>query len=194
MFRRRSGGADGPGMRPTCRGSDFLIAGSVAACGAVGSTMRERLKQVSGHGSAQRIFRRGLCSMKGQVLVYQGYGLADRKTKRVMSRDEVIDSGSLSKQVTAAAAMKLVSLGKLSLDDPLSKFSTLFRPTRPGSPSGNCCPIRPAWNLGLSGRFRRSRARPGWKRCSPRSSSIRRAKPIIIPMTASLWWRWQWRR
>jgi CubicO group peptidase (beta-lactamase class C family) len=58
----------------------------------------------------------------GQVLLNEGYGLSDRKTHTRMRRDTVLDSGSLSKQVTAAAAVKLASDGKLSLDDRLGKF------------------------------------------------------------------------
>lgn len=56
------------------------------------------------------------------VVFHEAYGLADRKTNVPMRRDTVIDAGSLSKQVTATAAVLLEARGQLSLDDPLSKF------------------------------------------------------------------------
>lgn len=99
----------------------LLIAGAAHAA-PTDQTLEGRLKQVMAAEVRNGFSGVAFVSMKGRVLVYEAYGLADRKTKRAMSRDEVIDSGSLSKQVTAAAAMKLVSEGKLSLDDPLSKF------------------------------------------------------------------------
>lgn len=55
----------------------------------------------------------------GKILLHQGYGMADRKTGQPMTRDTIISAGSLSKQVTAAAALKLVADGKLSLDDTI---------------------------------------------------------------------------
>lgn len=57
-----------------------------------------------------------------EILLHEAYGLADRKTHAPMTKDTVIDAGSLSKQVTATAAVLLESQGKLSLEDPLSKY------------------------------------------------------------------------
>lgn len=61
-------------------------------------------------------------SKGGKPLLYEGYGLSNRHTRTPMRKDTVIDAGSFSKQVTAAAAVKLASEGKLSLQDPLSKY------------------------------------------------------------------------
>ncbi len=58
----------------------------------------------------------------GTVLLEKGYGFADRETKRVQTAETVFSIGSISKQFTAAAIMKLESTGKLRLDDPLSKY------------------------------------------------------------------------
>lgn len=60
----------------------------------------------------------------GKPIFHQAYGLADNKTRTAMHIDTMIDSGSLSKQVTAAAVLKLEAEGRLSLNDPLSKFFT----------------------------------------------------------------------
>lgn len=56
------------------------------------------------------------------VLLYEGYGYADRKTKRAFAKDTVVDMGSLSKQVTATAAVRLVLDGHLSLDSTLNEY------------------------------------------------------------------------
>lgn len=56
------------------------------------------------------------------IVFHEAYGLADRRANAPMRRDTVIDAGSLSKQVTATAAVLLEARGQLSLDDPLSKF------------------------------------------------------------------------
>jgi CubicO group peptidase (beta-lactamase class C family) len=60
---------------------------------------------------------------RGQRVVFlEGYGLADRKSRTPVRHDTIFDAGSLSKQVTSAAAVLLESQGKLSLDDPLSHY------------------------------------------------------------------------
>ncbi|MCA8919925.1 MAG: beta-lactamase family protein [Planctomycetes bacterium] len=58
----------------------------------------------------------------GMKILEQGYGLADRDNERANAADTLFDLGSLSKQFTAAAALKLETEGKLSTDDKLSKF------------------------------------------------------------------------
>ena len=54
---------------------------------------------------------------EGQVYLNKGYGKAGNKM-----RDKYYDIGSMSKQFTAAAIMKLVQEGKLKLTDPISKW------------------------------------------------------------------------
>ncbi|MBC7776986.1 MAG: beta-lactamase family protein [Phycisphaerae bacterium] len=58
----------------------------------------------------------------GVVLLEKGFGFADRETKRAQTAETVFSIGSISKQFTAAAIMKLESMGKLRLDDPISKY------------------------------------------------------------------------
>lgn len=63
-----------------------------------------------------------LVAVKGEVLLEQGYGFADRDGEKPMKADALWDWASVSKPFTAAAVLKLQDQGKLSLDDPLSKF------------------------------------------------------------------------
>jgi len=58
----------------------------------------------------------------GKVLHKKGYGLADVAAKTPIDEHTIFDLASVSKQFTAMAIMILAERGKLSYDDPLSKF------------------------------------------------------------------------
>ncbi|HKS30591.1 MAG TPA: serine hydrolase domain-containing protein [Pyrinomonadaceae bacterium] len=63
-----------------------------------------------------------LVAKKGEVLVARGYGYADRARRLPNTADTVFYIGSNTKQFTAAAILKLEQQGKLSVNDPVSKF------------------------------------------------------------------------
>ncbi|HEU0078522.1 MAG TPA: serine hydrolase domain-containing protein [Longimicrobiaceae bacterium] len=52
-----------------------------------------------------------------QIILEKGYGLADRESGRPATRETVFEIGSITKQFTAAAVLRLAEEGKLSLDD-----------------------------------------------------------------------------
>lgn len=58
----------------------------------------------------------------GKVVYAKGRGLADVEGKRAITPDTSFRYASITKQFTAAAIMKLVDQGKISLDDPLTKY------------------------------------------------------------------------
>lgn len=58
----------------------------------------------------------------GIVLLNKGYGFANRDTRLANSPSTVFDIGSLTKQFTAAAVLKLVELEKLQLSDTIDTF------------------------------------------------------------------------
>jgi D-alanyl-D-alanine carboxypeptidase len=58
----------------------------------------------------------------GKVVYEGGRGLADLKAKTPITPATVFRIGSITKQFAAAVVLQLVHEGKLSLDDPLSKF------------------------------------------------------------------------
>ncbi|MFN2514071.1 MAG: serine hydrolase domain-containing protein, partial [Pyrinomonadaceae bacterium] len=58
----------------------------------------------------------------GQVILSKGYGLANRERKIPVTPDTIFDIGSLVKQFTAAAILKLEMKGKLRITDPISKY------------------------------------------------------------------------
>lgn len=58
----------------------------------------------------------------GSTLVAKGYGLANVELDVKASPSTVYRIGSLTKQFTAVAVMRLVESGKISLDDPVEKY------------------------------------------------------------------------
>src|SRR5207244_990148 len=62
----------------------------------------------------------------GKILKEQNYGLADLDKKTPCAADTNFRLASLTKQFTAMAILMLAQNGKLSLDDPLTKFFPEF--------------------------------------------------------------------
>ncbi|EZH74172.1 hypothetical protein ATO12_14985 [Aquimarina atlantica] len=63
-----------------------------------------------------------LVAQKGSVLLEKGYGYANRENKIKSTPKTVFDIGSITKQFTGAAILKLEMQGKLSVEDKLSKY------------------------------------------------------------------------
>jgi CubicO group peptidase (beta-lactamase class C family) len=61
-------------------------------------------------------------SVKGQLVLNKGYGMADLEHGAVITPETIFEAGSVSKQFTAAAVLLLAREGKLSLDDPARKY------------------------------------------------------------------------
>jgi len=56
------------------------------------------------------------------TLVMKGYGLASREANRAATASTVYRIGSITKQFTAAGIMREVEQGKISLNDPITKY------------------------------------------------------------------------
>lgn len=59
---------------------------------------------------------------EGQPILIRGYGLADRERGTPVTPATVFCTGSITKQFTAAAILALQDDGKLSVQDPLTKY------------------------------------------------------------------------
>jgi D-alanyl-D-alanine carboxypeptidase len=69
-------------------------------------------------------------------VLYRGaFGKADLAAGRDLTADDLFRIGSVTKQFSAAAVLRLAEDGKLSLEDPLSKFV-------PGYPAGDKVSVR----------------------------------------------------
>ena len=71
-----------------------------------------------------------LIQRHGQPVLLENFGVIDVDSKRPMTSDAIFRLYSMSKPVTSVAAMMLVEDGKLSLDDPLSKYIPAFANVR----------------------------------------------------------------
>lgn len=58
----------------------------------------------------------------GETLIAAGAGFADPVARRPWTAETQFEIGSLTKPMTAAAILKLQDLGKLTVNDPLSRF------------------------------------------------------------------------
>jgi CubicO group peptidase (beta-lactamase class C family) len=63
-----------------------------------------------------------LVARDGAILLEKGYGLANVEARGPITSATRFRIGSISKQFTAAAILKLAEEGKLSLSDPISKY------------------------------------------------------------------------
>ena len=62
-----------------------------------------------------------LLSRNGEVVLHKAYGLADAERRTPLTTETVFDIGSLTKQFTAAAIMKLEMAGKLNTNDSITR-------------------------------------------------------------------------
>ncbi len=63
-----------------------------------------------------------LVSRGGKIVQAEGFGLANVELQVPVKPETIFQSGSVGKQFTATAVMMLVEEGKISLDDPLTKY------------------------------------------------------------------------
>jgi CubicO group peptidase (beta-lactamase class C family) len=73
-----------------------------------------------------------LIQQHGKPIYYEKFGLRDVVTKVPMTDDTIFRFYSMSKSITSVAALMLVDDGKLSLDDPLSKYIPAFADVKVG--------------------------------------------------------------
>ncbi len=59
---------------------------------------------------------------EGKIVLNKGYGMADRANQIPYTKNTVATIGSVTKQFTATAILKLVAQNKLSLTDPIRNF------------------------------------------------------------------------
>ncbi|MEJ2804156.1 serine hydrolase domain-containing protein [Comamonadaceae bacterium PP-2] len=72
-----------------------------------------------------------LVARDGDLIHAQASGWADRESARPMTVDTIFRLASVSKPIVSAAAMVLVSQGRLDLDDGIERWLPEFRPRLP---------------------------------------------------------------
>jgi CubicO group peptidase (beta-lactamase class C family) len=118
-----------------------LVALLAAACAGVAKTPSERAA-ASLDGLINKADDPGfavLVARDGKILFEESYGLADREHHVPITSQTTFRIGSITKQFTASAILKLQEEGKLSVDDKLSKYILDF-------PRGNEVTLRQLLN------------------------------------------------
>lgn len=95
-------------------------ASSTSGLGALRSQVEERVSQGRYPGAVYAVAR------GGSLLAIEAVGAADVETQAPMRADSIFRTMSMTKPVTAAAAMILVQEGKLDLDAPVSRVLPEF--------------------------------------------------------------------
>jgi len=93
-----------------------LLAHAQAPDAAVDEYIRSEMQKRKIPGLALLVVR------DGQTVKSQGYGFSNVELQVPVKPETIFQSGSMGKQFTATAIMMLVEEGKLTLDDPLTKF------------------------------------------------------------------------
>lgn len=77
---------------------------------------------VDGYNKRDQFTGTVLVARDGKPILSHGFGLANREWNIAAKPDTVFRLGSITKQFTAASIMQLAEAGKLSVDDPISKY------------------------------------------------------------------------
>lgn len=84
----------------------------------LGKKIDRYLRQITPFGFSGAL----LVAKNGKIILNKGYGMAIRSENIPNSSETVFSTGSITKQFTAAGIMKLEMQGKLSANDPITKF------------------------------------------------------------------------
>ncbi len=84
----------------------------------LGSKLDEYMTRLEGWGFSGVL----LVAKDDEIILRKSYGPADRSTGRPVFTDTPFTVGSITKQFTAAAIMKLQMAGKLNAQDPITKY------------------------------------------------------------------------
>jgi CubicO group peptidase (beta-lactamase class C family) len=86
--------------------------------GELGKKIDRYLRQITPFGFSGAL----LVAKDGEIVLNKGYGMAIRSQNIPNTSETVFSTGSITKQFTAAGIMILEMQGKLSTDDPITKF------------------------------------------------------------------------
>ncbi len=96
----------------------FGAPSALIVSGELGSKIDEFLERLTAFGYSGAV----VVAKGGEVILQKGYGYADRESARPVTPDTVFTIGSITKQFTGAAIVKLEMQGKLSVDDSITKY------------------------------------------------------------------------
>ena len=102
----------------------LAVASPVYAQEPAGAPLIKRIDSlVNDYMTVKKVPAVSVAVLHGQdTVVMRGYGLASREANRQADASTVYEIGSITKQFTSSGIMRLVERGKVSLDDPISKY------------------------------------------------------------------------
>jgi CubicO group peptidase (beta-lactamase class C family) len=100
----------------------------VVVSGELGRKIDEFMTRLEAWGFSGAI----IVAKDGQIALSKGYGLADREKQVPFTPDTASSIGSITKQFTAAAILKLEMQGKLKVGDPIGKYLPDVPPDKAG--------------------------------------------------------------
>src|SRR5436190_2024173 len=89
------------------------------------SEIESLLQQAVQHGTLPGVV--AIVATKDRVLYHNAFGLMDVRKEKPMQKGSIFRMASMTKPVTSVAVMMLKEQGKLSLDDPVSKYLPSFK-------------------------------------------------------------------
>lgn len=107
-------------MKSWLLGSFLLLSGTLHS--QVSDLERWTDAYISGLTSSQHFRGNVLVEQNGKVLLKKSYGLAEESWKIPNTVDSRFEIASVTKQFTAVAILQLAEAGRLSIQDPISKF------------------------------------------------------------------------
>ena len=64
-----------------------------------------------------------LVAKKGKIIYQKSFGFTDETKKMLLTKNSILNFGSIAKQFNAVAIMMLAERGQLNLDEPISKYN-----------------------------------------------------------------------
>ncbi len=86
------------------------------------NTLEKKIDTYLSEGVANGFSGSVLIAKEGEIVLHKGYGMADKENNIAYTVNTVSTIGSVTKQFTATAILKLEALNKLKVTDPISKF------------------------------------------------------------------------
>lgn len=111
-------------MLNACFARGLVVALALVSLGAapvrtpLGEKLDAHMSRLEAYGFSGSL----LVAKGGEVILDKGYGFADARRKSPFTPETAFDIGSITKQFTAAAILKLEMQGKLAVSDPVSKW------------------------------------------------------------------------
>src|SRR6187549_123205 len=78
-----------------------------------------------------------LIARNGKLVMFDSFGFRDKDAKVPMTNDTIFRIASMTKPIVSVAAIMLMEEGKLTLQDPVSRFIPAFAETKVAVPKKN---------------------------------------------------------